>query len=199
MIYLASKSPRRTELLSQVEIEHQIIEISSAENVDEGLSPSENAENISLQKCQEGIRYILKEEMPIFPVLSADTMVILGSKIFGKPESREHAIEILMELSGQVHTVITGVSIGTFKNDQTKFQSISVKSFVEFGNLSVLECEKYCDTHEPFGKAGAYAIQGLGGKLIKEIKGSYSNIVGLPLFETAQLLENLKASPKDSA
>jgi septum formation protein len=130
-------------------------------------------------------------QMDELPVLAADTMVVMGEKIFGKPESEEHAIEMLLELSDKVHTVITGVTIGIIYGDKAEFHSITVDSQVEFSNLSRLECEKYCASQEPFDKAGAYGIQGYGSAFVKEIKGSYSNIVGLPIHEVAELFKKL--------
>ena len=106
-------------------------------------------------------------------------------------ESEEHAIEMLLELSDKVHTVITGVTVGIISGDKAEFHSITVDSQVEFSNLSRLECEKYCASKEPFDKAGAYGIQGYGSAFVKEIKGSYSNIVGLPIHEVAELFKKL--------
>ena len=192
MIYLASNSPRRTELLTQVKIDHEVIEIEIKESLNPAASAKENAENLSLQKCKEGIRHILSNKLSIFPVLAADTMVLLGSDIFGKPESKDHAISMLMQLSGQVHSVISGVTIGVFSKDQADFHSISAESFVEFGHISAFECKKYCATQEPLDKAGAYGIQGYGAAFVRGIKGSYSNIVGLPIFELIELLKKLQ-------
>ena len=191
MIYLASKSPRRTELLSQIGANHLVIDVSVDEIINPMVNARENAELLSIQKCQEGIKHIMVNQMDELPVLAADTMVVMEEKIFGKPESEEHAIEMLLELSGKVHTVITGVTIGIISGDKAEFHSITVDSQVEFSNLSRLECEKYCASKEPFDKAGAYGIQGYGSAFVKEIKGSYSNIVGLPIHEVAELFKKL--------
>ena len=192
MIYLASKSPRRTELLTQIGVRHEIIDIEVKEILDPLTSAKENVEALSLQKCQEGIRQIIINKLPIFPVLAADTMVTLEAEIFGKPNSKEHAISMLMQLSGRVHSVISGVTIGIISSYQPDFHSISVESFVEFSELSALECKEYCATNEPFDKAGAYGVQGYGSTFVKGIKGSYSNVVGLPLHEVSELFKKLK-------
>ena len=191
MIYLASKSPRRTELLSQIGANHLVIDVSVDEIINPMVNARVNAELLSIQKCQEGIKHIMVNQMDELPVLAADTMVVMGEKIFGKPESEEHAIEMLLELSDKVHTVITGVTVGIISGDKAEFHSITVDSQVAFSSLSQLDCEKYCALKEPFDKAGAYGIQGYGSAFVKEIKGSYSNIVGLPIHEVAELFKKL--------
>ena len=194
MIYLASKSPRRTELLRQVGVEHKIIDIEVDEIINSSNSPQENVVAISVLKCQEGVRKVITEEMPSFPVLAADTIVVLGDKIFGKPESESDAIAMLIKLSGKTHTVITAVTIGIINKDQAKFNTISVSSNVEFATLTEVECKEYCKTNEPFDKAGSYGIQGYGSAFIKKINGSYSNIVGLPIHEVVELSKELGIS-----
>ena len=191
MIYLASKSPRRTELLSQIGAKHLVINISVDEIIDPMVTAKENAEMLSVQKCQEGIKHVLTNQMNTLPVLAADTMVFLEEKILGKPESKEHAINMLLELSGKVHFVVTGVTIGVISGDKADFHSITAESQVEFSRLTRLECEEYCDSKEPFDKAGAYGIQGYGSVFVKEVKGSYSNIVGLPIYEVTKLFKKL--------
>jgi septum formation protein len=191
MIYLASKSPRRTELLSQIGASHLVIDVSVDEIIDPMINAKENAELLSIQKCQEGIKHIMVNKMDKLPVLAADTIVVMRGKIFGKPKSEEHAIEMLLKLSGKVHEVITGVTVGIISEDKAEFHSIAVDSQVEFSNISRLEGEKYCASKEPFDKAGAYGIQGYGSAFVKKIKGSYSNIVGLPIHEVAELFKKL--------
>ena len=183
MIYLASKSPRRTELLSQIGVEHEIIDIEVDESIDSNQSPQENVRALSVLKCQEGVRKVIAEEKSAFPVLTADTIVVFEDKIFGKPESESDAIRMLMQLSGKTHSVITGVTIGVISSDQAKFHTLSVESNVEFTKLVRDDCFKYCKTNEPFDKAGGYGIQGYGSAFVKKINGSYSNIVGLPIHE----------------
>ena len=194
MIYLASKSPRRTELLQQVGVKHKIIDIGVDEKINSSNSPQENVVALSVLKCQEGVRKAINEEMRPFPVLAADTIVVLGDKIFGKPESEPDAIGMLLKLSGKTHTVITAVTIGVINKDKANFHTISVSSKVEFTTLTEVDCKEYCKTNEPFDKAGSYGIQGYGSAFIKKINGSYSNIVGLPIHEVVELLKKLGVS-----
>ena len=116
----------------------------------------------------------------------------MGNKIYGKPKSSDHAFTMLSELSGQVHEVITGVSVGAWNSEKADIATISVSTFVEFGDISTIELKEYSETDEPLDKAGAYAIQGYAEKFIKGIKGSYSNVVGLPLFEALKLLKQFQ-------
>jgi len=192
MIYLASKSPRRTELLSQIGVEHQTIDIEVDEAINPKKSPKENVASLSALKCQEGIRHTLDQKKVIFPVLAADTIVVLEEEIFGKPESESDAIGMLMKFSGKTHSVITGVTIGIVLSDKAEFHTVSAESKVGFAELSLNDCKEYCKTNEPFDKAGGYGIQGYGSAFIKEIKGSYSNIVGLPIHEVVELFKKLK-------
>ena len=194
MIYLASKSPRRTELLQQVGVKHKIIDIVVNEKINSSNSPQENVRALSVLKCQEGVRKVIVEKMRSFPVLAADTIVVLGDKIFGKPESEPDAIAMLLNLSGKTHKVMTAVTIGIINKDQAKFHTINVSSSVEFATLTEVDCIEYCKTNEPFDKAGSYGIQGYGSAFIKKINGSYSNIVGLPIHEVVELLKELGIS-----
>ena len=194
MIYLASKSPRRSELLQQVGVKHKIIDFGVDEKINSSNSPQENVRALSVLKCQEGVRKVIIEKMRSFPVLAADTIVVLGDKIFGKPESEPDAIAMLLKLSGKTHTVITAVTIGIINKEQAKFHTISVSSDVEFAKLTEDDCKEYCKTQEPFDKAGSYGIQGYGSAFIKKINGSYPNIVGLPIHEVVELLKELGVS-----
>ena len=194
MIYLASKSPRRTELLQQVGVEHKIIDIEVDEKINGSNSPQENVRALSALKCQEGVRKVVIEDMRSFPVLAADTIVVLRDKIFGKPESESDAIDMLLKLSGKTHIVMTAVTVGIINKDQAKFHTINVSSNVEFAELTEGDCKEYCKTNEPFDKAGSYGIQGYGSAFIKKINGSYSNIVGLPIHEVVELLKELGIS-----
>ena len=194
MIYLASKSPRRTELLQQVGVKHKIIDIVVNEKINSSNSPQENVRALSVLKCQEGVRKVIVEKMRSFPVLAADTIVVLEDKIFGKPESESDAIDMLLKLSGKTHIVMTAVTVGIINKDQAKFHTINVSSNVEFAELTEGDCKEYCKTNEPFDKAGSYGIQGYGSAFIKKINGSYSNIVGLPIHEVVELLKELGIS-----
>ena len=192
MIYLASKSPRRTELLQQIGVEHQILDIDVDEKINHSNSPQDNVRALSVLKCQEGVRKIISERKSSYPVLAADTFVVLGDEIFGKPLEESDAISMLLKLSGKTHLVMTAVTIGIMTEEEAKFNTISVSSKVEFSKLTVSDCKEYCDTGEPFDKAGGYGIQGFGSAFIRKINGSYSNIVGLPIHEVVQLLKELE-------
>ena len=194
MIYLASKSPRRTELLQQIGVEHKIIDIEVDENISISNSPQENVRALSVLKCQEGVRKVLTDDVGSFPVLAADTIVVLGDKVFGKPELESEAISMLLKLSGKTHIVMTAVTVGIISKDQAKFHTINVASNVEFAKLTEIDCKEYCKTNEPFDKAGGYGIQGYGSAFIKKIDGSYSNIVGLPIHEVVELFKELGIS-----
>ena len=191
MIYLASKSPRRSELLQQIGVKHQILDIDVEENINSSNSPQDNVRALSVLKCQEGVRKIISESKSFFPVLAADTIVVLGDEIFGKPREESDAINMLLKLSGKTHLVMTAVTIGIMTEEEAKLHTISVKSRVEFAKLTESDCKEYCDTGEPFDKAGGYGIQGFGSAFIRKINGSYSNIVGLPIHEVVQLLKEL--------
>ncbi len=191
MIYLASKSPRRTELLQQIGVEHQILDIEVDEDINISNSPQEIVRALSVLKCQEGVRKVASESKSTFPILAADTIVVLEDKIFGKPQSESDAINMLLKLSGKTHLVMTGVTVGVITAEQAKFHTISVASNVEFAKLTESDCKEYCKTNEPFDKAGGYGIQGYGSAFIKKINGSYSNIVGLPIHEVVKLLKEL--------
>jgi septum formation protein len=194
MIYLASKSPRRTELLQQIGVEHKIIDIEVDENISSSNSPQENVRALSVLKCQEGVRKVIIDDVCSYPVLAADTIVVLGDKVFGKPESESDAISMLLKLSGKTHIVMTAVTVGIISKDQAKFHTINVASNVEFAKLTEIDCKEYCKTNEPFDKAGGYGIQGYGSAFIKKIDGSYSNIVGLPIHEVVELFKELGIS-----
>ena len=191
MIYLASKSPRRTELLQQIGVEHKILDIEVDEDINSSNSPQEIVRALSVLKCQEGVRKVTSESKSTFPILAADTIVVLEDKIFGKPQSESDAISMLLKLSGKTHSVMTGVTVGVITAEQAKFHTISVVSNVECAKLTESDCKEYCKTNEPFDKAGGYGIQGYGSAFIKKINGSYSNIVGLPIHEVVKLLKEL--------
>jgi septum formation protein len=194
MIYLASKSPRRTELLQQIGVEHQILDITVDEDINTSNSPQENVRALSVLKCQAGVRKVISELKSSFPVLAADTIVVFKDEIFGKPKSESDAISMLLKLSEKTHLVMTAVTVGIITKEQAKFHTISVISNVEFAKLTESDCKEYCKTNEPFDKAGGYGIQGYGSAFIKKINGSYSNIVGLPIHEVVELLKELEIS-----
>jgi septum formation protein len=183
-IYLASRSPRRQELLRQIGIDFQLIDI----DVDESLLADERPEayvkRVAELKAMAGYRRLAV--LHRHPVLAADTSVVLEGQILGKPESREHGIWMLSRLSGNTHEVYSAVTLSTPER-QTR---ISL-SQVTFRKMSQREILDYWDTGEPADKAGSYAIQGLGALFVARLEGSYSGVMGLPLFETAELLQRV--------
>ena len=182
-IYLASRSPRRQELLRQAGVGFRHIEVDVDETrhgVDE--SPEVFVLRLALEKARAGWARV-REGAPL-PVLGADTVVALDDDLFGKPENREQALEMLERLSGASHRVLTGVALV----DDREATRLSFSS-VTFRELSREEMERYWASGEPADKAGAYAIQGRGAVFIEHLEGSYSGVMGLPLFEVADLLD----------
>lgn len=183
-IILASGSPRRFELLKDAGFEPEVVKPCCEEKILPGLEPSEIVESLAEQKGKAVINSIDYTEIP---VIAADTVVALGNEVIGKPKDRADAERILSELSGNTHQVYTGVAIFY----QGKVSVFSVKTDVEFKVLSKREIGTYCDTDEPYDKAGAYAIQGKASFMVKRINGSYSNVVGLPVCEVTEHLQKL--------
>jgi len=179
-ITLASASPRRRELLDQIQVSYEVLPVNIDESNRPGESPQQFVERMALEKAQAGY-----EKAPERPALGSDTIVVLGQQILGKPENRQKGIEMLSILSGRKHQVMTAVCIfgSNFR------QCVLSTSEVEFTELNLQQIEEYWETGEPADKAGAYGIQGRAAKFIKNIRGSYSGIMGLPLFETAELLK----------
>jgi septum formation protein len=197
-IYLASRSPRRRELLSHIGVKFHLLLFRSRPGVKpdvdeeplEGEDPRAYVMRVARAKAAAGWKRMLERNLPRAPVLAADTTVALGGRIFGKPASRQEAEAMLAELSGQRHEVLTAVVVQY--EDQVE-SALSV-SEVQFRPLTPEEIRDYVATGESDDKAGAYAIQGRAALFVSEIRGSQSGIVGLPLFETAQLLQKMGAS-----
>ena len=196
-IYLASQSPRRQELLQQLGVRYELLLPDASEDTESLEAPLLNetarmyVERVTLTKCAAACTRWQKSDLPWAPILCADTTVSLpertDAQILGKPSDAADAERILRMLSGRTHEVLTALAI--VPSIATKPISVVQVSEVEFIPLSDTHLQAYVASHEPFGKAGAYGIQGLGGALIRKINGSYSGIMGLPLFETARLLE----------
>ena len=192
-IYLASQSPRRSQLLSQLGIAHELLladAYEDAESLEEhiaGESPLDYVQRVTRLKLEAAIHRLQARGLPLAPVLCADTTVALGDTIYAKPADAEDAVRMLIALSGQTHVVLTSVAIGTA--DQVE-QACSV-SDVTFATMTEAEIRAYVESGEPMGKAGAYAVQGRAAAYISRINGSYTGIMGLPLYETAQLLKKL--------
>lgn len=186
-IILASSSPRRRELLTQLGLNFSI----HSPEIDESVLAGENAAHYVERLARHKAETILKQ-YPDAVVIAADTSLSLAGQIIGKPESKQHAFDIWTALSGQWHEVLSGVCVAT----ATQQLSTVVCTKVEFQSLNRNDMEAYWATGEPLGKAGAYAIQGIAAQYIPQIRGSYSNVVGLPLYETVQLLKSVKALEK---
>ena len=195
-IYLASRSPRRRELLSQIGVRYHLLLFrsrpDSPPDVDESMQPNEApdtyVERVARLKAEAGWRLLRVRNLPLAPVLAADTTVALEGRIFGKPTDRKQAVEMLAALSGTRHEVLTAVALA--RDDQC--DSALSRSEVQFKKLSAEDIAQYVATGECDDKAGAYAIQGRAARFIMELRGSYSGVMGLPLFETSQLLEKLR-------
>jgi septum formation protein len=180
-VLLASASPRRSALLEQIGVAHEI----RATDIDESAKPGEKPEalvrRLARAKAVEGRRHGTG-----LPVLGADTVVVLDGKIFGKPVDEADGIRMLRALGGRTHHVLTAVALAL---PGTVAEALS-DTAVTMRSISAGEAQAYWDSGEPADKAGSYAIQGLGAVLIQHINGSYSGVMGLPLYETAQLLQS---------
>ena len=189
-IYLASQSPRRQELLRQIGVSFDVLDVSIDETPVEHETPLAYVRRIAHDKAQRAWEHIMRHELPAAPVLAADTTVALGDLILGKPFDADDACKMLRSLSGQQHVVMSAVAVafaGTLE------LAVS-QTAVTFKTLSVAEVSRYAASAEPYDKAGAYAIQGRAAGFITRIDGSYSGVMGLPLFETVQLLEKFGVS-----
>ncbi len=183
---LASASPRRYELLKQLGLEFDVIPSRVEEDRVQEESPQEHVIRLAEAKALEvGSRYSDRW------VIAADTIVYVDGFILGKPEGREEALEMLRRLSGREHWVLTGFSVQHL--EKKKGDQEAVQTAVKVKTLTPVEMEWYVHTREPFDKAGGYAIQGIGSFMIESIRGSYSNVVGLPLCELIQMLKRLGA------
>jgi septum formation protein len=191
-IYLASRSPRRRELLSQIGVRFHLLLFRERlgerpevdETVLEGEAPAAYVERMARAKAEAG----WKRNLPQAPVLAADTTVALGGRILGKPRDRNEAAEMLAVLSGERHEVLTGVAL---KHDNQMEFALSI-SEVLLTKISEEEIAQYVASGESDDKAGAYAIQGRAARFIVELRGSYSGVMGLPLYETSLLLDKLR-------
>ena len=181
MIYLASRSPRRRELLDQIGVTHRLLDVEVDESVGEGESPSDYVLRLSQDKAKAGLQACVGDKK--LPVLAADTCVVIDGEMLGKPKDREQGLWMLERLSGATHRVYTAVAL-----DDGRLATRLSLSEVSFRLLSKAEMAAYWETGEPADKAGGYAIQGLAAQFVRELRGSYSGVMGLPLFETAELL-----------
>ena len=192
-VYLASQSPRRRQLLTQIGIQYELLlagpeeDSEALETVMSGELPLTYVKRVTQLKLDAAVSRMNQRGLPNAPILCADTTVALGRHILGKPEDAKDALRMLKMLSGQTHRVLTAVAVAS-KRKRAICVSVSQ---VTFAPMKLSEMKFYVASGEPMGKAGAYGIQGLAGRFVKSIQGSYSGIMGLPLYETSQLLRRL--------
>ncbi|NMM12640.1 MAG: septum formation inhibitor Maf [Rhodoferax sp.] len=191
-IYLASQSPRRSQLLEQLGVRHELL-LPGADEDAEALevalhneAPAAYVRRVTQLKLDAALKRLKLRGLPAAPVLCSDTTVALGRIIYGKPADAVDAARILAELSGKTHRVLTAVALGTGR----KREQTLCESRVTFAEMSLRQMQTYIASNEPMGKAGAYGVQGRAAAFISHMSGSYSGIMGLPVFETAQLLRS---------
>ena len=189
-VYLASQSPRRSQLLEQLGLAHELLladpgeDAESLEEVLPAEAPSRYVVRVTGLKLEAAVVRHRARQLPPAPILCADTTVALGRRIMGKPANPDEAREMLLALAGRTHRVLTAVAVAAGRK---RTQALSV-SRVTFAPLTARQIDQYVASGEPLGKAGAYAVQGRVAAHIAHLSGSYSGIMGLPLFETAALL-----------
>lgn len=179
--YLASQSPRRRELLTQIGVDFTLVSVDVPEEKQANETALDYVERLAFDKSRAGAECYTDA-----PVLGSDTIVVLGEQVLEKPQSQEHAVQMLLALSGQTHQVMTAVAITLGERTECCY----CISHVSFCDISEQEAIAYWQTGEPKDKAGSYGIQGLGAVFVKHLQGSYSAVVGLPLYETTQLLRS---------
>ena len=197
-IHLASQSPRRAQLLGQIGIAHRLLRPAPDEDAEaleaacSGEAAADYVQRVTLAKLAAARRWLAEQGGPPAPILTADTVVVLGRRVLGKPADAAEADATLRALSGRSHRVLTAVAVlGTRGRPRLAVST----SRVRFAPLSAGFIARYIDSGEPFGKAGAYAVQGRMAEAIERIDGSYTGIMGLPLFETAALLRQAGVMP----
>lgn len=193
-IYLASQSPRRKQLLEQWGVRCELLlphsdeDAEALEAVLPGEAPAAYVQRVTGLKLQASLARLKRRRLPPAPVLCADTTVALGRRILGKPASAAEACDMLADLAGRRHRVLTAVAVGAPGARQDRQWAALSTSWVTFAPLTRAQIRRYVDSGEPMGKAGAYAIQGQAALWTRHISGSYSGIMGLPAHETAQVL-----------
>jgi len=181
-VYLASGSPRRRELLTQIGVPFQLLNVAVDESVVAGEAAEAYVARLAHLKALAGLR--ARPTGEIAPVLAADTTVVLDGAVLVKPSDRADGERMLCRMSGRTHSVLTAVALAGSEGVQSRLS----RSEVRFRDLSAAEVAAYWDTGEPHDKAGGYAIQGAGAVFVADLRGSYSGVMGLPLYETAELL-----------
>ncbi|HEX6703119.1 MAG TPA: Maf family protein [Albitalea sp.] len=193
-IYLASQSPRRRQLLEQLGVRHELLlpgpdeDAEALEAETAGETPIAYVERVTRAKLRAARERLSARQLPPAPILCSDTTVALGRRVLGKPADAADATAVLALLSGRTHRVVTSVALAWGRQEALKTNL----SRVRFGAISAAEIAHYVATGEPFGKAGSYAIQSAAAAWIEHIEGSYTGIMGLPLYETAQLLRQAR-------
>ena len=195
-LYLASRSSRRRDLLKQIGVRFEplLLRLSTPRgpDVDETPQPGEDARTfvsrVATAKARLGIDVLGLRHMLMHPVLAADTVVVVENEVLNKPADRDEAGTFLRRLAGRTHEVRTVVALASGPAGRAQILTAASVSRVRFAALSDAQIERYCASGEPFDKAGGYAIQGLAATFIEHLEGSYSGVMGLPLFETAQVL-----------
>jgi septum formation protein len=192
-IYLASQSPRRSQLLDQIGVAHRILVADASEDAEsleialKNEAPKAYVMRVTGLKLDAAVARLKNRALIAAPVLCADTTVAMGRVIYGKPENAADAARMLAELSGKTHRVLTAVAMSHGR----KRVSLLSESKVTFAKMTKAQIASYVATGEPLGKAGSYGVQGKAAGMIERISGSYSGIMGLPLFETTQLLRQI--------
>ena len=181
-LILASSSPRRKELLERVGLRFEVVPSRVEENIKNGECPVDHVLRLAEEKALD-----VAKDLKDLWVIAADTIVLVDGEILGKPAGKQEAYQMLLKLSGKEHRVITGFCILNTSNGESVKES--VETTVTFKKLTEEEIQGYIKTKEPFDKAGGYAIQGKGSFMIREIKGSYSNVIGLPICEVVEALQ----------
>jgi len=191
-LWLASQSPRRRQLLAQIGVRHDLLLADASEDAEAleaerpGEAPEDYVRRVTLAKLAAAQHRLAARDLPRAPILCADTTVVLGRAILGKPRDAAEATAMLERLSGRTHRVLSAVAVGSGEGGRAR-SALSI-SRVRFTPLDAAWIARYVASGEPFGKAGAYAIQGAVAAHVERIEGSYSGIMGLPLYETAKLL-----------
>ncbi|MEO8935272.1 MAG: Maf family protein [Burkholderiaceae bacterium] len=197
-VYLASQSPRRRELLEQLHIPHELLAPHGDEDVEAlerrlgNESPRTYVRRVTRLKAEAAVRRLASRTLPVAPILVGDTTVAIDQEILAKPADADDARRILAALSGRAHRVLTAVVVV----GQGRMEEALSESRVRFRTLTPADIDAYITSGEPFGRAGAYAIQGRGAAFVERISGSHSGIVGLPLYETIQLLHRFGIQPQ---
>ena len=187
MIYLASASPRRQELLRQLGVEFEVMPSNILEVRQTEESPADYVLRVARDKARFVAKLVNERSLPVFPVLGADTEVVLDSEILGKPRDRAHGMALLRRLAGRTHEVLSAVCVVDSGSEHTALST----NRVTFSPLTEVEIAQYWETGEPADKAGAYAVQGKAAAFIERLEGSYSGVMGLPLHELAGILKKI--------